>query len=160
MDAIRSALLEVADSASVAVLNAGKAFGFLEDGRDLIEEVNVEGGLVARLRDHADEGWPEVEIPLPAGSMFRYALAAPLSRAAMWSVSGTETGVRQEIEARARNARFEPGSRGGFKALLGTGIRLAVMSGREGEVLLTVKQVREPDAIADVLRNRATKRPG
>ncbi len=49
MDAIRRGLLEAADKVSLAFQNAGKAFGFLEDGRDLIEVSEGLEGLVAKV---------------------------------------------------------------------------------------------------------------
>ena len=156
MDAIRTGLLEAADKVSLAFQNAGKAFGFLEDGRDLIEVSEGLEGLVARLRDHADEGWPEVQVNLPAGAEFLYALTAPLSRAVLWTTEATETEVLKELETRSDGLRSESRTRGGAVATLGPNVRLTVAAARAGKTMIAVKQVRDPDAIREVLQKRAT----
>ncbi len=50
MDAFRSSLLRTADDISLAIQNAGKIFGFLADGRDLVIISDHEGGLPRSLK--------------------------------------------------------------------------------------------------------------
>ena len=157
MDAIRKGLLEAADKVSFVFQNAGKSFGFLEDGRDLVELSEGSEGWVARLRDHADEGWPEVEVAIPAGAEFQYALSGPLSRVVLWRVAAIESEVLKELETRIDGVRFEPRARGGAVATIGNNARLTVAAQSSGKTMLSLKQARDPDAIQDVLRKRATR---
>ena len=85
--------MRVADDISFIIQNAGKTFGFLDDGRDLVAVTGDEDGPVATFPDHSDEGWPEVRVGLPAGAEFVYAANGPLSRVAIWSVGRVESEV-------------------------------------------------------------------
>ncbi len=51
VDALRKGLMEMADVASLAFQNAGKSFGFLDDGRDLVRVAGGEDAPVVPLPD-------------------------------------------------------------------------------------------------------------
>jgi hypothetical protein len=112
---------------------------------------------VARLRDHADEGWPAVETALPPGARFQHAITGPLTRAAAWTVAVPETDVIEDLAGRPDAPRFEPRAGGGAVAALEPNARLTVCAARSGGTMLVLKQVRDPDAIPRALRKRAMR---
>ena len=158
MDALREGLLRAADDISLAFQNAGQSFGFLADGRSLIETSRDDAGdSVATLPSLSDEGWPEVRVPLPTNANFHSAATGPLSRVARWTVERPARDVLEELSARADSAPFESRADGRAVASLGSRARLSVKAASPGMTLLSVKQVREPDAIREVLRGRAAR---
>ena len=156
MDAFRRGLVRAADDFSLAFQNAGKSFGFLDDGRDLIAMSGDDAAPVVTLPDHSDEGWPEVRVGLPVGSVFRSAINGPLSRVATWSVARTASEVLRELSSNPDVPRLERRAGGGVVATLEANAILKVKSVNAESTWLLVKQLREPEAIGVVLRNRAT----
>lgn len=156
MDAFRRGLWRLADDVSFAFQNAGKTFGFLDDGRDLVAISGADDGLVVTFPDHSDEGWPEVRVGLPDGARFIYAANGPLRRVAMWSVGRAESEVLEELSSNPDVPPLEPRAAGGRVATLGANATLSVRGVTADSTALSVKQVREPEAIGVVLSNRAT----
>lgn len=157
MDAIRRGLLRVADDVSLAFQNAGKSFGYLDDGRDLVAMSGDDASPVVTFPDHSDEGWPEVRVGLPVGSVFRSAMNGPLSRVATWRVARTESEVLKELSASPDVPPLEPTAGGGVVATFGANAILKVKSVNVESTWLSVTQLREPEAIGVVLRNRAAR---
>ena len=155
MDAFRRGLVRAADDISLAFLNAGKSFRFLADGRDLLEISDGEGGRVATFHDHSDEGWPEVSIGLPADAIFVYAASGVLSRVARWKVERAKSEVLEELASNFDVPPFKSRSGGGVVATLGRNATLKVRAATSELTLLSFEQVREPEAISSLLRNRA-----
>jgi hypothetical protein len=157
MDALRTGLLHAADDISLAFQNAGKTFGFLSDGRDLIVISDDGDGRVATLPDHSDEGWPEVQAGLPANAEFVYAAGGWLTRVAKWKVSGPESAVIAELSARTGAPSFKSRAGGGGVASIGSNATLRVRSATSELTILSFEQVRDPEAIREVMRSRATR---
>jgi len=157
MDAFRRGLLRTADDISLAFQNAGKTFGFLADGRDLVAISDGDGGPVATFPDHSDEGWPEVRVGLPVDAKFAYAASGPLTRLARWKVGGTESQVLEELSSNTDVPPFESRANGGFVAALGLNATLTVKGATAELILLSFEQVREPEAIRTTIQNRATR---
>ncbi len=155
MDALRKGLMEMADVASLAFQNAGKSFGFLDDGRDLVRVAGGEDAPVVTLPDHSDEGWPEVSVHLPRGARFRYAANSPLSRVAIWVVDRAESDVLAELSSQPQSPQFSPRKIGGVAASLGVNATLKVRGVNPASTLLSIRQLRDPDAIGEVLRGRS-----
>ena len=146
MNAFGRGLFRTADDISLALQNAGKTFGFLDDGRDLIAISDGDGGLVATFPDHSDEGWPEIRVGLPAGARFVYAAIGPLTRVARWKVGGTESEVLEELRSNTDVPSFRSRAGGGVVATLGFNAALKVKGAGE-LTLLSFEQIREPEAI-------------
>ncbi len=157
MDAFRSGLLRTADDISLAFQNAGKTFGFLADGRDLVVISDGEGGRVATFPDHSDEGWPEVRVGLPVDAEFVYAASGWLTRVARWKVGRAASEVLEELSSNTDVPPFESRAGGVFVATLGFNATLKVKVATAELTLLSFAQVREPEAIRAVMRNRATR---
>ncbi len=157
MDAVRSGLLRAADDISLALQNGGKTFGFLSDGRDLITISDGDGGRVATFPDHGDEGWPEVHVGLPADAEFVYAASGWLSRVAKWKVQLPESQVLEELSEHSDVPSFRSRAGGIVVVTLGSNATLKVKGAAPELTLLSFEQVREPEAISRVLRNRATR---
>ena len=157
MDAFRRGSMRVADDISLIIQNAGKTFGFLDDGRDLVAVTGDKDGRVATFPDHSDEGWPEVRVVLPAGAEFIYAANGPLSRVAIWSVGRVESEVLEELSSNPDAPRFEPRARGGVTATLGGNVTIKIRGVKAKSTVLSMRQVREPESIVEVLQNRATR---
>ncbi len=157
MDAFRRGLLRTADDISLAFQNAGKTFGFLADGRDLVMISDGEGGRVATFPDHSDEGWPEVRVGLPVDAKFVYAASGPLTRVARWKVGGLESEVLEELSSNTDVPPFESRAGGGVVATLGFNAILTVKGATAELTLLSFEQVCEPEAIFAGAQNRATR---
>ncbi len=157
MDAFRRGLLRTADDISLAFQNAGKTFGFLADGRDLVMISDSEGGRVATFPDHSDEGWPEVRVGLPIDARFAYAASGWLTRVARWKVGSAESEVLEELSSNPDVPAFESRAKGGVVAKLGFNATFAVKGLTAEWSGLRLKQVREPEAIRTALKNRATR---
>lgn len=155
MKEMRRGILRAADQLALVGLHAGKMFGFLGSGLDSVVHEEGQSGPVVRFPDLSSEGWPEFVVPLPSHAHFRYASAGPLSRMALWEVPEKKDRVIGELEGRPDGLRFEAQADSSREATLGEGITIRVNRvGSEGS-FLAVKQVRKPEAIADVIRSRA-----
>ena len=157
MDAFRTGLIRIVDNISVNFQNAGKIFGFLEDGRDLVAISDGKRGRVATFRDHSDEGWPEVRVGLPADARFVSASSGWLTRVAMWEVEGAESEVLEELSSNPDVPVFESRAGGGVVATLGLDATLEVKGVKPELTMLRFKQVREPEAIRRVMRSHASR---
>ena len=158
MNGIRRGILRAADQLTLVGLHAGKMFGFLGSGLDSVVHDEGESGPVVRFPDLSSEGWPEFVVALPVHAQFRYASAGPLSRMALWHVPERRDRVIGELEGRPDGLRFEVKADGSREATLGEGTTVRAHEEKPDGTLLAVKQVREPGAIADVLRSRAAAR--
>lgn len=147
----------MADDVWFAFQNAGKTFRYLDDGRDLVAISGDDGGHVITFPDHSDEGWPEVRVGLPVGAELVYAANGPLSRVAILRVGRAESEVLEELSSNPDVPPLKPRARGGLVATLGANVTLMVKSRSAESTWLKVKQVREPEAIVVVMRNRATR---
>ena len=156
MDALRTSLIRTADDIALAFQNAGKTFGFLADGRDLVVISGSDGSRIASFPDHSDEGWPEVSAPIPADAEFAYAAMGPLTRVARWKVGHPELEVLEGLAARTPAQPFEPRAGGGAVAKLGSNATLKVRGVTTGFTLLSFTQTREPDTIRAAILKRAT----
>lgn len=154
MNAVGKSLLRLADDISLAMHNAGISFGFLGDGRDLIEISEGVDGRIARFPDHSDEGWPEVHTALPGDARFQYAASGPLSRVALWTVARAESEVVKRLSSRTDGPAFKPRVQGGAIAKLGPGATVQVKGASGAVTVVRIKQTRAPEAIGEVLRNR------
>lgn len=154
MDAIRHGILKSVDRTALITLNAGKIFGFLGSGRDSVDIEPDSAAPVVRFRDLSVEGWPAFEVPLPLGAEFRYAAAGPLTRVALWQVLGGHEDIIADLENRQSDLRFARLSDGVSEASLPTNVRLN-LSGTGDEIVLMIRQVREPEYIGEVLRARS-----
>jgi len=157
MDAFCRSLLRTADKWSLAFQNAGKLFGLLEDGRDLVAISDGERGRVATFRDHSDEGWPEVRVGLPVDARFVSAASGTLTRVAKWKLRGPESEILEELSSHPDVPAFESRAKGGVVAKLGFNATFAVKGLTAEWSGLMLKQVREPEAIRTALKNRATR---
>ena len=157
MDAIRTSLVRTADDIALAFQNAGRTFGFLSDGRDMVVISGSDGTRIASFPDHSDEGWPEVSVPIPADAEFAYAAMGPLTRVARWKVGHPESEVLEGLAAEPHALPFESRAGGGVVAKLGSKATLKVRGVTTGLTLLSFTQTREPDTIRAAIRKRATR---
>lgn len=157
MDAFRTSLIRTADDIALALQNAGRTFGFLADGRDLVVISGDGGSRIASFPDHSDEGWPEVSVPLPPDANFAYAGMGPLTRVARWKVAHPESEVLEGLSAVSQALRFEQRVGGGAVATLGSNATLKLRGVTGGLTLLSFEQAREPDAIRAAIRKQAMR---
>lgn len=151
MDAVRRNVLRAVDRTVLAGLNAGKIFGFLGSGRDMVDIVEDPVGPSVGFRDLAGEGWPAFRVPLPPGAVFRWAGAGPLTRICLWQVPGTRAQIADELEKRHAELRFDR-TRAAWAAGLSDNVNVRIVDAGHGDALLMVRQEREPESIADVIR--------
>jgi hypothetical protein len=160
MDALRARVLRMADDMTMALRNAGQAFSFLSDGRDMVEVVESEAGLVARLTDHEDEGWPPLEFPLPEAARFHQATEGVLTRSAVFALEGDMEPVRAVAESAGLDVSM--GNRT-VRARLAGGAELVAREIRPGRgpidvlTMIRVRQRRDPGAIVTALAGRANR---
>ena len=163
MDALRDGLLRVADDITFALRNAGQSFAFLSDGRDMVSIAEAETGFVVALSDHADEGWPGFEFPVPGGAHFHQATESILRRCAHFVVHDDLKSVREFARAVGLEGRLVGGE---FRAKLKGGARLVAWETHydrdrtEVRTMITVRQRREPDAIRAAMLRRDGARVG
>ena len=157
MDAFRTGLMRIADNNYLNFQHATKMFGFLEDGRDLVDISHGEVRPVATFRDHSDEGWPEVRVGLPVDARFVSAASGTLTRVAKWKLRGPESEILEELSSHPDVPAFESRAKGGVVAKLGFNATFAVKGLTAEWSGLMLKQVREPEAIRTALKNRATR---
>lgn len=154
MDAIRRGLLRAADQVTMAGLHAGKFFGFLGSGRDLIQIDQGASGPVVCFHDHTDEGWPGFSVPIPPDAEFRYAASGPLSRVALWQSVQPEQQVLDDLGSREDGVQFSNNAEGVAEARFTDSVSLRVKGIRNGTTAVIVQQVREPEIIETVIRAR------
>lgn len=157
MDAFRTSLIQTADDIALALQNAGRTFGFLADGRDLVVTSGDGESRIASFPDHSDEGWPEVSVPLPPDAEFAYAAMGPLTRVARWKIAHSEAGVLEGLSAMSQALRFQRRSGGGAVATLESNATLKVRGVTSGMTLLSFEQTRQPDTIRAAIRKRARR---
>ncbi len=133
MDTIRTTIFGIADDIYTAFQNAGKIFGYLSDGRDLVIISDGPDGPVVILPDHGDEGWPEVRAALPKDVAFLYAANGPLTRVACWSIQ------RPALDVRTESSLAE-------KTDLGPRATM-VVRGKGERTMVMIRQTREADAM-------------
>lgn len=161
VDEFREGALRFLDNAVAALLSSGQSFCFLPDGRDLVDVVKAETGMIGRFSDHADEGWPALEFPVPAAARFHQATVSVLTRSAVFFLD-------DDVEAVEELARVVglPGERSGhvFRARPGPNTTYTAAGtarpGRDPVTLITVRQQREPEAIRTAFANRMARTDG
>jgi hypothetical protein len=157
MNRLGSSLFRLADDVAFSVQNAGKTFGFLSDGRDLVEIVAGSVGSVAILPDHEDEGWPELRIVIPEGAQFQYAASGPLTRVAIWTVDRPLADVVRELTSRP-DGPPEPSSVAARVVFdLGGSGELRLKAAESERTLIVLRQRRDPDAVVTVLKSRSAR---
>jgi hypothetical protein len=147
MDMFREGILRTADELSLAVQNAGKTFGLLADGRELVVVTDRSDSTVATFPDHSDEGWPAATVPLPSGSKFAYAASGFLTRVARWKVQRSASQVCDELTTRDEALVLRPRPGGIWVAALASGGVLRIKEPTPGVTLLSFEQARNPEAI-------------
>ena len=158
MDEFRKGVLRAVDNLTLAFRNAGQAYAFLGSGREMIHVSENGSGLTAQFADLADEGWPPFEVRLPSGAEFQHAMSAQLSRVALWRVWRSEAEVVAELRSEPAALAFKTRSGGGFQARLDNNARVRVRGVPGGGTIMSIRQVREPEMIGEVLRARARRR--
>lgn len=144
----------VADDFSFIVQNAAKSVGFLPDGREHVEVEEGPEGRVVTLADHADEGWPELRVGLPASATFNYALAGPVTRVATWTVDAEPDAVLRELAEHPEVPDFGRGSGRHVEIDLGDDAELRVGPHDSGRTGLLLRQRRDPAVVPEVLKRR------
>jgi hypothetical protein len=156
MDPIREGIAQIADKVSWAFQNAFQTFGFLPDGRELVELSETDAGTTATFSDRSDEGWPGFSVNIPKEATFHQANMSFLGRRAQWVVAMAPKAVVDHLTV--HNDGFpEPDRRpgGGWNFVLDGGVEVGVATPPRGYVLLAVKQARDPDSIEDVIRAKS-----
>ena len=156
MDPIREGLLRFADRTSSTFQMVTRIFGFMPDGRELIETKEGAAGLTVSFSDRADEGWPPFSLTLPRGSHFSQASMGLLTRGAHWNIRehpenvidfllGHNEGFPEPDQAFRGRQRFD----------MGNGARVTVGgSDRHAITLLFVTQERDPDSMQEGMMNK------
>ncbi|MBT8396073.1 MAG: hypothetical protein HKO65_07575 [Gemmatimonadetes bacterium] len=158
MDPIREGIIQIADNVSAGLQNACQTFGFLPDGRELVDMSETDHGLKVAFSDRSEEGWPGFTVNLPAEALFSHAWIGFLARRAAWTVRQAPKAVVDHLSA--YNEGFPaPGRRSyrGWTFLLDDGVEIGVGGARDGIVFLAVKQTREPESIGDAIKARNSR---
>ena len=156
MDPVREWIVTVADRASFGIQNAFQTFGFLPDGRELVELSETEVGLKAVFPDRSDDGWSGFTLNIPAESVFSHAMIGFLGRRVQWTVELSPRAVVSHLST--HNEGFpEPDrrSRWGRNFSLENGIEVGVFGSGKGISMLAVRQLREPESIVDAIKARS-----
>jgi len=157
MDPIRKGIVRFVDEASFAVQNACQTFGFLPDGRELVEISETDAGFTVSFSDRTEEGWPGFGLNIPAEAFFSQATGGILTRAAFWTVRSSPKAVLEHLSS--NNDGFpgpEQGSERGRTFSLNDQVEIKVGGRGKGVSFLVVKQTREPDSIEDAVRARVS----
>ena len=155
MDPIREGIIQIADNVSAGLQNAFQSFGFLPDGRELVEISETDDGLNVVFSDRSDEGWPGFSVNIPAEAAFSQAMIGFLARRASWTLRQGPKAVVDHLSS--HNDGFPaPGRRShrGWTFLLENGVEIGIGDAMDGIVFLAVRQTREPDSIQDAIRAR------
>lgn len=157
MDSWKRGLLQLADEVVSGAATAGITFGFLADGREIVEFVPGEGLVTAVFSDHDDEGWPGFELRLPEGFVLQHAFFGVLRRHIALMAPRPLSRVREEFETLA-GVDLVPRVDGGraWHATLDGGIDVTLM-GTERASSLALRQPRDPSSIGDALHNRVLR---
>jgi hypothetical protein len=157
MDGWRHSLLHLADNLVCSTATAGITFGFLADGREIVDIVSGAGVRTADFSDHADEGWPGFHLRLPDGVAFQGAFFSVLGRRAHFIASRPAERIVEEL-GRLNDLDFAPAVDGinHWNATRDDGVEVAVQ-GTDRGCGLAVRQFRDADAIGEALRNRVLR---
>jgi hypothetical protein len=156
MDPIREGVLKFFDKTSFALQNAGQTFGFLPDGRELVQISEVATGLTVTFSDRADEGWPGFSLSIPPEASFSHATMGILTRTGFWDVPLAPKAVADHL---ANNNHGFPApdrsSASGRSFSLNDDVEVKVAGSRQRGSFLVVKQTRDADSIEDAIRARS-----
>jgi hypothetical protein len=159
MTALRVSLLQGLDALAVSLQNAGQSFGFLSANYEAVVEREAGGSRFAMLSDKSREGWPAVELPLPADAAFQRAMGAVLTRTALWSTAEPAATVVALMTAHFGVRPGATGSRGPVVTLTladrVTSIRIGAGANR---TWIAIRQRRRPESISEILKARAAAR--
>ena len=158
MDPIREGIVRFADKASGLVQNTFQIFGFLPDGRELVDVSDTEGGLMAAFSDRSDEGWGGFHVHLPAGVVFSHATIGFLSRKAFWAVRLPAKAVVDHLSG--NNGEFPKPKRTGesrWSFWPDPQLEISVAGTRKGITMIWVTQTREPVSIEDAIKARSSE---
>jgi len=159
MDPLREGIVQLADKASLGIQNACQTFGFLPDGRELIDISSTEFGLGVTFSDRSAEGWPGFNLNLPSSAAFSHAMTGFLSRGAFWTIKQSPATVTRHLSDRNEGFPAFAGDPRGRRVLsLDNGVKITVGMASRKSTLLSVVQARDPDSIADAIRARHSKR--
>ena len=159
MDPLREGIVQLADKASLIVQNTFQTFGFLPDGRELIDVSSTEFGLTVTFSDRSAEGWPGFSLNIPSSAVFSHAMTGFLSRGAFWTVRQNPATVVQHLSDRNEGfPAITKDSRGRRAMALVHGVKVKFAAPSRKVTLLTVVQTRDPDSIADAIRARHAER--
>ena len=155
MDPIREGIIQIADKASFGLQTAFQTFGFLPDGRELVDTSESGAGLKATFPDRSDEGWPGFSVNIPSEAVFSHAMIGFLARRAHWTLRLSPGAVIDHLST--HNDGFPaPGRRShrGWTFLLKNRVEIGVGGARDGIMFLAVGQTRLPDSIEDAVKAR------
>jgi len=155
MDRIREGIVQFVDKASFLVQNTFQTFGFLPDGRELVEVSETEGGLTVAFSDRSNEGWPGFSLNIPGEAALSHAMIGFLSRSAFWTVLLSSRAVVDHLSN--RNTDFPApgrGPEGRWTFSLNDQLKVRAGRTRDGVTLLWVTQTRAADSIGDAIRAR------
>lgn len=127
---------------------AAQFFGFLPDGRKAVEMTKEGQVLRVAFSDRTLEGWPPVEVTIPARFEFRQATSSVLTRSADFSAPGSLDDARTWF--RDAGLSVPPDS----KCIdLGRGARLKISTVRD-HVAVVLQQRRDDEDLKDAIMDR------
>jgi hypothetical protein len=157
MDPIREGIVRFVDKTSFTFQNVFQIFGFLPDGRELLEVDQTEEGQTVTFSDRTEEGWAGFSLNIPANASLSHATAGFLSRSAIWWVRSDPDAVVAHVwEKNEGYPRPKRKSRrvGAFHLEDNVEVQIGG-SDEKGVTILVVTQSREPDALADAMKARS-----
>lgn len=161
-DACVRAGLEVLDAVGLASLSAGQFFGFLSNGAERVELLNVVGEARLRVSDRSDEGWPGIEIALPGAFEFELCNTSVLTRTIGLAAESPRSQVVAEFEAlglgpsgalKVRRTREQTR----WVRELSRDTSLLVIANDRGRCLATIFQRRTHEALEAAVRRRTER---
>lgn len=161
MNPISTSLVHFIDRASFTLQNAFQTFGFLPDGRELVEITDAGAGQRVTFSDHSDEGWEGFSLNVPGEASFTHALQGVLRREAYWWIPLPAQAVAAhllEYNELASSPDIPIGKSGSFP--LSRNAKAQILGIRDGASVLVVSQVRNPENLREAVKARSARSRG
>ena len=154
--------LGLVDAVGMASQWAGQWAGFLSDGAERVEVLNVVGQTRLRVSDRSDEGWPPIEIALPGSFEFELCNASVLTRTVYLTAQVPRSQVVAEFEALGLGCggarefrRTERRTR--WVREIAKDTLLHVIADEDGRSFASIFQRRSEEALKAAVRRRADR---
>ncbi|MEK9500310.1 hypothetical protein [Gaopeijia maritima] len=160
MDRTRRRLIEVVDAANLGLQCATQSFGVQTDGRESVVVSDAAGHAQVRLHDYADQGWPELTLPLPPNAEFLQASTGLLTRVVLFR---SRSGVLEVARALQQRGLRLIERNGAFRAELDARAMVRIQPWRSRSLssahatLIRIRQRRTAEEFERGIRRRAAR---